>query len=103
MISAPELKKHLNKTLKIQLNSNREIQGKLIGYDIFLNLNLVEVNEIMHVKKAKGKQGGKGKGQGKGDAQGQGQQGKGQGGLEYKFLGSTIIRGNSIISVEIVD
>ncbi|ODQ56853.1 hypothetical protein WICANDRAFT_36630 [Wickerhamomyces anomalus NRRL Y-366-8] len=42
MVSAPELKKYMDKRVLIQLNGSRKVTGNLRGYDIFLNIVLEE-------------------------------------------------------------
>ena len=37
-VAGPDLKKYMDKTLSVKMNGNRKVQGKLIGYDQFLNL-----------------------------------------------------------------
>jgi small nuclear ribonucleoprotein G len=36
----PELKAHLQKTIRVKLNANRFVYGTLMGYDHFMNLSL---------------------------------------------------------------
>jgi small nuclear ribonucleoprotein (snRNP)-like protein len=36
----PELKAHLQKVIRVKLNSDRFVFGTLIGYDHFMNLSL---------------------------------------------------------------
>ncbi len=43
----PELKKYMSRTLKIKLNGNRLITGKLAGYDGFMNLTIEEAVEVI--------------------------------------------------------
>ena len=67
MVAVPELKNYLGKEIRIELNGNRTIQGKLGGFDFFLNLT---VNECVEIKSPKTKP-------------------------EYITLGQCIVRGNS--------
>lgn len=39
----PELAAHLEKRICVKLNENRIVYGKLMGFDSFMNLNLVDV------------------------------------------------------------
>lgn len=41
----PDLQGYLNKTLLVHLKGGRQIQGKVIGYDKFMNLSLDEACE----------------------------------------------------------
>ncbi|AWU75343.1 uncharacterized protein C5L36_0B05890 [Pichia kudriavzevii] len=52
MVAVPELKNYLGKEIRIELNGNRTIQGKLGGFDFFLNLT---VNECVEIKSPKTK------------------------------------------------
>lgn len=74
MVSVPELKQYLNRDIKVELNGNRVVQGKLLGYDFFLNLTL---DQCVEVKSFKGES-------------------------EYIDLGQCVIRGNSVINIEII-
>ena len=42
---APELKKYMEKRLKIKMNGNRTVQGTLRGFDPFMNLVIDEAFE----------------------------------------------------------
>ncbi|KAG7698551.1 hypothetical protein KL933_003395 [Ogataea haglerorum] len=75
MVSTPELKKYVDKNLKVTLNSSRVVRGRLAGYDLFLNLNLSDAVELITNKQSTN---------------------------EVK-VGSCIIRGNSVISIEPVE
>ena len=44
-VNVPELKKHMDKRLLLQLNCNRKVTGVLRGYDPFMNLVLDEAVE----------------------------------------------------------
>ncbi|PSK75731.1 hypothetical protein CJJ07_004477 [Candidozyma auris] len=68
MVSAPELKSYLDKSVVVELNGGRSVSGVLRGYDVFMNVTLAEALE--HSKKDK------------------------------LSLGTVVIRGNSILSVE---
>lgn len=46
MVSAPELKKYMEKKVYLQLNGSRKIVGILRGYDIFLNVVLDDAVEV---------------------------------------------------------
>ncbi|SCV00992.1 LAMI_0G08636g1_1 [Lachancea mirantina] len=46
MVSAPELKKYMEKKVYLQLNGSRKLVGVLRGYDIFLNVVLDDAVEI---------------------------------------------------------
>lgn len=48
MVSAPELKKYMDKSVSIQLNAARKLEGTLRGYDVFLNLTL---DDTVHIDK----------------------------------------------------
>jgi len=39
----PDLKRFMDKTLKVSLNGNRKVTGTLRGYDAFLNIVLEDV------------------------------------------------------------
>ncbi|GMM38311.1 mRNA splicing protein [Saccharomycopsis crataegensis] len=73
MVSAPELKKYMDKSLSIQLNANRKITGTLRGYDVFLNLTL---ENTIHIDPATG---------------------------DKVQIGTSVVRGNSIQSIEVLD
>jgi small nuclear ribonucleoprotein G len=42
----PELKRYMDKKIRLKLNANREIEGILRGFDPFMNLCLDETIEI---------------------------------------------------------
>ena len=71
-VNVPELKKYMEKRLKLELNCNRRVTGILRGYDPFMNIVLDETFEE-------------------------------RGGDERISLGLSMIRGNSIISMETVE
>lgn len=75
MVAVPELKQYLHKQIKVELNGNRVVQGKLSGYDFFLNLTIAECIEIRGAKTNN---------------------------PEYIDLGQCVIRGNSIINLELI-
>eukprot|EP01082_Thalassiosira_pseudonana_P013870 g12632.t1 g12632 contig6:2307105-2307861(+) len=70
----PDLKRFMDKRLKLSLNSNRKVTGTLRGYDAFLNVVLEEAT----AEKA------------------------GEGGSSEN-IGTIVIRGNSIIQFESVE
>ncbi|ODV96045.1 hypothetical protein PACTADRAFT_49465 [Pachysolen tannophilus NRRL Y-2460] len=72
MVSAPELKKYMDKRLALQLNGSRKIEGNLRGYDIFLNLTIDDTVEVTNKN-------------------------------ESVQVGTVIVRGNSIVSIEVLD
>lgn len=74
MVAVPELKQYLNNQIKVELNGNRVVQGKLAGYDFFLNLTMADCVEIKGPKANP----------------------------EYIQLGQSVIRGNSIINIELM-
>lgn len=74
MVAVPELKQYLDKQIKVELNGHRVIQGKLIGYDFFLNLTIAQCVEIKSPNKNP----------------------------EYIDLGQCVIRGNSVINLELI-
>lgn len=74
MVSAPELKGYTNKALSVQLNGSRVITGILKGYDIFLNLTMENAAEINQKKKG-----------------------------EKLSIGTCVIRGNSVVSVQVLE
>ncbi|CAI4038700.1 hypothetical protein SMKI_06G0460 [Saccharomyces mikatae IFO 1815] len=75
MVSTPELKKYMDKKILLNINGSRKIAGILRGYDIFLNVVLDDAMEI-----------------------------NGEDIANNNPLGlQTVIRGNSIISLEALD
>ncbi|XXZ98329.1 hypothetical protein QA089_000823 [Meyerozyma guilliermondii] len=42
MVSAPELKKYLDRKISVHLNGSRNVVGTLRGYDVFLNITLAD-------------------------------------------------------------
>ncbi len=70
-----DLKNYLDKRLRIKLNANRIITGKLRGYDQFMNLVLEEAAQINNSENAN----------------------------ENEDLGTIMIRGNSVILWECLD
>ncbi|KAH8929132.1 like-Sm ribonucleoprotein [Atractiella rhizophila] len=72
--STPELKKYMDKRLFINLQGNRKVSGVLRGFDIFLNLVLDEAKE---------------------ETPGSG--------AEKKNIGTVVVRGNSITSIETLE
>ncbi|SCU81330.1 LANO_0B02696g1_1 [Lachancea nothofagi CBS 11611] len=73
MVSTPELKKYMDKTVYLQLNGSRKLVGVLRGYDIFLNLVLDDAVEIR------------------------------KDGSKTPMGSQSVVRGNSIVSVEALD
>ncbi|KAL3233176.1 Small nuclear ribonucleoprotein G [Nakaseomyces bracarensis] len=73
MVSTPELKKYVDKKILLQLNGSRKVAGVLRGYDIFLNVVLDDALEIS------------------------------PSGTQQKLGSQTVIRGNSIVSMEALD
>ena len=67
----PELKKYMDRRLLLTLNANRKITGRLRGYDLFMNVVLDDAREELE----------------------NGQQGK--------PVGMCVVRGNSILSMEV--
>lgn len=47
MVSTPELKKYMDKKIIVQLNGTKKIAGILRGYDIFLNIVVDDAIEIV--------------------------------------------------------
>lgn len=74
MVAVPELKHYVGKSIKVEMNGHRIIQGKLIGYDFFLNLTISECLEIKNASK---------------DPQ-------------YIDIGTTVVRGNSVINIQLI-
>lgn len=74
MVAVPELKQYINKQIKVELNGNRLIQGTMAGYDFFLNLTIADCVEIKGPKNNP----------------------------EYIQLGQCVIRGNSVINLELL-
>lgn len=74
MVAVPELKQYLDKQIKVELNGHRVIQGKLTGYDFFLNLTINDCLEVQKVNKS----------------------------TEYIQLGQCVVRGNSVINIELI-
>jgi len=71
-----DLKNYLDKTLRIKLNANRIVKGKLRGYDQFMNLVLEEAVQIYS---------------------------NNENTTENEELGTIMIRGNSVILWECLD
>ncbi|KAG7531079.1 hypothetical protein FFLO_04573 [Filobasidium floriforme] len=67
----PELKKYMDKPVRLHLNANRYISGTLRGYDMFLNLVLDDTMEDV-------------------------------GGGETVPIKTTVVRGNSVVSIELL-
>lgn len=74
MVAVPELKQYLSKEVRIELNGSRVVQGKLAGYDFFLNLTIADCVEVK----------------------------SNRGETEYVNLGQCVIRGNSVINIEMI-
>ncbi|CEP63508.1 mRNA splicing protein SMX2 LALA0_S08e04104g [Lachancea lanzarotensis] len=73
MVSTPELKKYMDKTVYLQLNGSRKLIGVLRGFDIFLNVVLDDAVEIR-----------------KDDT-------------KAPIGSQTVVRGNSIVSIEALE
>lgn len=71
-VNVPELKKYMEKRLKLELNCNRRVTGILRGYDPFMNIVLDETVEECNAE-------------------------------ESVNMGLSMIRGNSIISIEALE
>ncbi|GMM31451.1 mRNA splicing protein [Martiniozyma asiatica (nom. inval.)] len=69
MVSAPELKNYVGQKIRIDVQG-RIVEGTLVGYDMFLNLNLQSAVERDH--------------------------------KEIVALGQCVIRGSSVVSIEMV-
>eukprot|EP01040_Poterioochromonas_malhamensis_P004083 gene4083-4367_t len=68
----PNLKDYLDKTISLQLNKGRKVSGTLRGYDQFMNLVLG--NAIEEVSQ----------------------------GNQVKNIGMVVIRGNSVLQLELI-
>ncbi|EDO15341.1 hypothetical protein Kpol_1011p12 [Vanderwaltozyma polyspora DSM 70294] len=73
MVSTPELKKYMEKKVLLQLNGSRKVAGILRGYDIFLN---VVIDDAIEISKD---------------------------GTNIPLGSQTVIRGNSVVSLEALD
>lgn len=78
MVSTPELKKYMDKKIVLTINAKRKIAGVLRGYDLFLNIVLDDAIEIINP-------------------------GNDKPAIHNNLGSSTVIRGNSIISMEPLD
>ncbi|GMM53939.1 mRNA splicing protein [Maudiozyma humilis] len=82
MVSVPELKKYLDKRVVIQLNGTRKVAGVVRGYDMFLNITLDDAIEM---------------------PSGSGSQSDKNAPAPVPMGSQTVIRGNSILSIEALD
>lgn len=73
MVSTPELKRYVHKKVLLQLNGARKVAGVLRGYDLFLNLVLDDAVEVRND------------------------------GSHYNLGSQSVVRGNSIVSLEAID
>ncbi len=48
---SPDLNKYVAKKLRIKLNANREIEGIVIGVDVFMNIALEKAAEITQTER----------------------------------------------------
>jgi len=69
----PEMKKLMDKQICLKLNGSRAVRGMLRGFDPFMNVVLENTQEVL--------------------PHGQGE----------KYIGMVVVRGNSIILVEVMD
>jgi len=69
----PELKKLMDKQICLKLNGSRSVRGTLRGFDPFMNVVMENTTE---------------------DA---------KHGMPEKYIGMVVVRGNSIIMVEVMD
>lgn len=69
----PDLKKYMAKRVSVKMNGNRLVQGRLSGFDLFMNLVLEEAEEIV------------------------------SGSTERLEVGVMIVRGNSVLQMECLD
>jgi len=83
MVSTPELKRYLGKELSLNLNGKRTIRGRLVGYDLFLNLNLQDCIQLVQIPKKR--------------SQDEEQR------MDLIKIGHCVVRGNSIESMVVVD
>ncbi|ODQ82632.1 hypothetical protein BABINDRAFT_31547 [Babjeviella inositovora NRRL Y-12698] len=83
VLSTPELKKYMDKKLSVSINGSRLIIGTLRGYDVFLNLTLSECVQVIPAPKGKT----------------EGEDSK----EEQLQIGTVVVRGNSIVSVEALE
>ncbi|CAH2447363.1 Core Sm protein Sm G, spliceosomal U1, U2, U4, and U5 snRNPs component [Komagataella phaffii CBS 7435] len=74
VISTPELKKYLHHRISVKINAGRQIEGLLTGYDVFLNLTLDDCVQVNPSNRA-----------------------------EDTPVGSCVLRGNSVISIEALE
>lgn len=82
MVSTPELKKYLGRELSLSLNGKRIVRGRLVGYDLFLNLNLQDCIQLIPLSKKRSQD----------DVQK----------MDVIKIGQCVVRGNSIESLEVV-
>jgi len=68
----PEMKKLMDKKLSLQLNGNRYVEGVLRGYDQFMNIVLENAVEVS------------------------------QGDAERTSIGMVVVRGNSVVAMEVL-
>jgi len=69
----PEMRKFMDKQICLKLNGNRSVRGILRGFDPFMNVVMENTEEVL--------------------PPGQGE----------RFIGMVVVRGNSIILVEVMD
>ncbi|KAL6941879.1 hypothetical protein ACO0QE_003040 [Hanseniaspora vineae] len=78
-VSAPELKKYIGRKIMLNINGNRKVIGILKGYDIYMNVVVQNALEVISNDTNSGVQN------------------------TVKMGKETIIRGNSIISLEALE
>mmetsp|Transcript_5056 Transcript_5056/g.5901 ORF Transcript_5056/g.5901 Transcript_5056/m.5901 type:complete len:92 (+) Transcript_5056:134-409(+) len=81
----PDLKRFMDKKLRLTLNGNRKVVGTLRGFDAFLNVVLEEAIDEHHQSS-----GGGGGGENSDDP-------------SSNYLGQIVIRGNSIVQFETLE
>jgi small nuclear ribonucleoprotein G len=69
----PDLKKYMAKRVSVKMNGHRIVQGRLSGFDLFMNLVLEDAEEII------------------------------SGSTERLEVGVMIVRGNSVLQMECLD
>lgn len=53
-VSAPELKRYLDKKVMVNIQGGRRLQGVLRGFDVFLNLVIDESTELVKPENSSG-------------------------------------------------
>jgi len=86
------MEKSMNRRLSLLLKDGRQLEGKLVGFDEYMNMVLDDTEETIRVHRKPGEVEGKEKGEGK-EKESTGPE------VKVRRLGTVILRGNNVVTI----